>query len=110
MKTVVGAVVVPDGVARVTLELIRPVSSPAPLDPRRYGTVTASVHSNVAAFRFPVLTATNRHRRSALYGVTVVARAIWFDQRGNTIARTTTKLYLSIGVHGIGVGISSTNP
>jgi hypothetical protein len=110
MRTVLGAVVVPDGVARVTLEPIRLVSPPAPLAPRRLGTVTAAVHDNVAAFRFPVPTATNRHKSSALYGVTVVVRAIWFDQRGNIIDRTTTQLYLSIRVYGTGGGITSTSP
>jgi hypothetical protein len=110
MTTVLGAVVVPDGVASVTLEPIRLISPPARLDPHRFGTVTAPVHDNVAAFQFPVPTATNRHTRSALYGVPVVARSIWHDKQGNVISRTTTRLYLSIRVRGKGAGGSRTIP
>jgi hypothetical protein len=110
MTTVRGAVLVPDGVAKVTLQPTRIVSPPAPITARHFGTITASVHDNVAAFRFPVLTATNARKTSALYGVTVIARATWFDQRGNLIHRTSIPLYLSITVRGQGAGGLATIP
>jgi hypothetical protein len=102
---VLGAVIVPDGVAKVTLEPIRIVAPPAPINPDqlRNLSVTTEVHDNVAPFRFPVLTATNPKKPSALYGVTVIARATWFDRRGSVIDHTTTQLYLSINLHGQGV-------
>jgi hypothetical protein len=109
MTTVRGAELVPDGVDKVTLEPIRIISAPAPVVARQFGSVSADVHDNVAAFRFPVLTARNSHRASALYGVTVIARATWFDH-GKIIKRITTQVYLSITVQGQGPGGVATNP
>jgi hypothetical protein len=100
MRTVFGAVVVPDGVATVTLKPIRLISPPAPVDPRRFGTVTTSVHDNIAAYRFAVPYVKDRHAKSLVYAVTVVARAIWTDQQGTVIARTTTQLTLWLRVRG----------
>ena len=108
MRSVFGAVVVPDGVATVTLEPIGLISPPAPVEPRRFGTVTTSVHDNVVAFRFAVPTVHDLRAKSLVYAVTVVARAIWSDQRGNVIARTTTQLPLWLRVRGKGP-ITSTN-
>lgn len=108
MMSVFGAVVVPDGVATLTLEPIRLISPPAPVDPRRFGSVTTSVHDNAAAFRFAVPYMKDRHAKSLVYAVTVVARAIWSDQRGNVIARTTTQLPLWLRVRGKGP-ITATN-
>lgn len=108
MRTVFGAVVVPDGVATVTLKPIRVISPPAPIDPRRFGTVTTSVHDNVAAYRFAVPYVNDRHAKSLVYAVTIVARAIWTDQQGTVIARTTTQLPLWLRVRGQGT-ITSTN-
>jgi hypothetical protein len=109
-RVVFGAVVVPDGVAKVTLEPIRIVSPPARLDPHQFGTITTQVHQNVASFQVPVPTVTNPQKQSALYGVAVIARATWFDRRGRIIDRTTTQLYLSINLRGKGVGGSTTIP
>ena len=108
MRTVFGAVIVPDGVATVTLNPIRLIPPPAPVDPHRFGTVTTSVHDNVAGFRFAVPTVIDRHVRSLVYAVTVLARAIWSDQRGNVIASTTTQLPLWLRVQGKGP-ITATN-
>jgi hypothetical protein len=108
MRTVFGAVVVPDGVATVTLKPIRLISPPAPVDPHRFGTVTTSVHDNVAPYRFAVPYVKDRHAKSLVYAVTVVARATWTDQHGTVIARTTTQLPLWLKVRGKGP-ITSTN-
>jgi hypothetical protein len=86
MRTVVGAVVVPDGVATVTLQPVRLISPPAPVDPRRFGTSTASVHDNIAAYRFTVPYVHDPHQKSLVYAVTVLARATWRDRHGTVIA------------------------
>jgi hypothetical protein len=108
MRAVFGAVVVPDGVATIKLEPMRVISPPAPVDPRRFGTVTTSVYDNAAAFQFAVPTVTDRHVNSLVYAVTVLAQAIWTDQQGNVIARTTTQLPLWLRVRGKGP-INATN-
>jgi hypothetical protein len=100
MRTVFGAVVVPDGVATVTLDPVRLISPPAPVDPRRFGTVTAPVHDNVATFRFTVPFVRDLHAKSLVYAVTVIANATWTDQHGNVIAHTTTQLPLWLRVQG----------
>ncbi len=50
-----------------------------------------------------MLFATNPRRASALYGVNVIARATWFDQRNQAIYRITSELFLSVRVHGKGM-------
>lgn len=97
-----GVVVVPDGVARVTLGPIRLIGPPARVDASKFGTVTAAVRDNVAAFRMPMLTASNRRIYSGLFGVPAVAQAVWFDPTGKVIKRTTTDLDLIIKVVGKG--------
>lgn len=109
MRNVVGAVVVPDGVATVTLQPIRLVSPPAPVDPRRFGTSTTSVHDNIAAYRFTVPYVHDPHQKSSVYAVTVLARAIWRDRHGTVIARTNTQLQLWLKVRGNNGPITSTN-
>lgn len=100
MRSVFGAVVVPDGVATVTLEPTRLISPPAPVDPRRFGTVTSPVRDNVATFRFTVPFVRDRHAKSLVYAVTVVAKATWTDQRGDVITHTTIQLPLWLRVRG----------
>jgi len=109
MRSVVGAVVVPDDVATVTLQPIRLISPPAPVDPRRFGTSTTSVHDNIAAYRFTVPYVHDPHQKSSVYAVTVVARATWRDRHGTVIAHTTTQLQLWLKVRGNNGPITSTN-
>lgn len=109
MRSVVGAVVVPDGVATVTLQPIRLISAPAPVDPRRFGTSTTSVHDNIAAYRFSVPYVHDPRQKSLVYAVTVVARATWSDRHGNVIAQTTTQLQLWLKVRGNNGPITATN-
>ena len=109
MRSVVGAVVVPDGVATVTLQPVRLISPPAPVDPRRFGTSTTSVHDNIAAYRFTVPYVHDPRQKSLVYAVPVVARATWRNQHGTVIARTTTQLQLWLKVRGNNGPISATN-
>ena len=109
MRSVVGAVVVPDGVATVTLQPVRLISPPAPVDPRRFGTSTTSVHDNIAAYRFTVPYVHDPRQKSLVYAVTVVARATWRNQHGTVIAHTTTQLQLWLKVRGNNGPISATN-
>jgi Alcohol dehydrogenase GroES-like domain len=109
MRSVFGAVVVPDGVATVTLQPIRLISAPAPVDPRRFGTSTTSVHDNIAAYRFRVPYVQDPRQKSLVYAVTVVARATWRDRHGNVIAQTTTHLQLWLKVRGDNGPITATN-
>lgn len=109
MRSVFGAVVVPDGVATVTLFPIRLISAPAPVDPRRFGTSTTTVHDNVAAYRFSVPYVHDPHQKSLVYAVTVVAQATWRDRHGNLIRQTTTQLQLWLRVRGDNGPIRATN-
>jgi hypothetical protein len=97
-----GVIVVPDGVAKVTLTPIRLISPPAALDPLLIGTTTTTVHENVAPFKFSIPAAINRRMWSNVYGVPAVAKAIWFDANGNVIRQTTTHLDLFVNVLGKG--------
>lgn len=108
MHSVIDVIVVPDGVASVTLRPIRLIAPPAPINPRRFGTVTTSIHNNVGAFRFNVPTARNPHTPSGVKYVHVLMRETWSDPHGKIIARTTTRIPLWLRVHGIGP-INSTN-
>ena len=109
MRSVVGAVIVPDGVATVTLQPVRLISPPAPVDPRRFGTSTTSVHDNIAAYRFTVPYVHDPRQKSLVYAVTVVARATWRNRHGTVIAQTTTQLPLWLKVRGNNGPITATN-
>jgi hypothetical protein len=109
MRSVFGAVVVPDGVATVTLQPIRLISAPAPIDPRRFGTSTTPVHDNIAAYRFSVPYVHDPRHKSLVYAVTVVARATWSNRHGDVIAQTTTQLQLWLKVRGNNGPITATN-
>jgi hypothetical protein len=109
MRSVTGAVVVPDGVATVTLKPVRLISPPAPVDPRRFGTSTTSVHDNIAGYRFTVPYVHDPHQKSLAYAVNVIARATWRDRHGAVIAHTTTQLQLWLKVRGNNGPITSTN-
>lgn len=109
MRSVAGAVIVPDGVAAVTLQPIRLISPPAPVDPHRFGTSTTSVHDNIAAYRFTVPYVHDPRQKSLVYAVTVVARATWRDRHGTVIAHTTTQLQLWLKVRGNNGPITATN-
>ena len=109
MHSVVGAVVVPDGVATVTLQPIHLISAPAPVDPHRFGTSTTSVYDNIAAYRFSVPYVHDPRQKSLVHAVTVVARATWSDQHGKVIAQTTMGLQLWLKVRGNNGPITATN-
>jgi hypothetical protein len=101
-KLVDCVVAVPDGVARITLTPIRLTHSPVSVNPSRFGTATATVRDNIAAFQLPIPTVANRHALTGEFGVPAVAQAVWFDASGNVVKRTTTTLDLFITVSGEG--------
>jgi hypothetical protein len=91
-------ILVPDGVASVTLQPIRltppqiapGVQQPPVVQPGEFASVTAAVHDNVAPFELK-LTVTDRHARSRMtYFFVAVARATWFDSNDHVIRQTTT--------------------
>lgn len=101
-KLVDGVMVVPDGVARITLTPIRLIHPPVTVNPSRFGTATATVRDNVAAFQLPIPTLANRHAFSGEFGAPAVAQDVWFDAGGNVVKRTTTTLDLFVTVSGKG--------
>jgi hypothetical protein len=97
---VIGVVVVPDGVARITLRPIRLIAPPVPVNPNRFGAVSATVHHNIAVFQLPIPTVASRRAYSGQFGVPAVAQTIWFDAAGNMLKRTTTNLDVMVTVLG----------
>lgn len=98
--TLDGVVLVPDGVAKITLRVIRIIKAPVTVDPNQFGTATAPVHDNIAAFQLPIPTATSRHAFSSLFGTAAVAQVTWYGTAGNVIKHTTTSLDVLIKVSG----------
>jgi hypothetical protein len=100
---IAGAIVVPDGVARVTLRPIRLIGRPVvSLDLSRFSTISEPVHDNVATFTAPLPTTVDRTLFSGTYGFSAVAKATWFDTQGKVVKNTTTQLDLLIRVKGKG--------
>lgn len=97
-----GVMVVPDGVARITLRPTRLVAPPVTLDPSRFGTASATVHDNIAAFQLPIPSGASRSMYSGEYGIPAVAQAVWYDATGNVVKRTTTNVDLLVNVRGRG--------
>lgn len=97
-----GVLLVPDGVARISVRLIRIIGSPASVDPTEFGAATATVHDNIGAFQLSIPTARNRRAFSGMFGTSAVAQTTWFDASGNVIKHTTTNLDVLIKVIGKG--------
>jgi hypothetical protein len=95
-----GVIVVPDGVAKVTLKPVRFISQTAGIDPRQIVPATVAVHDNIAAYQFRIPTGANRQMATGVRGVPSVALATWVDANGNVIKQTTTRLDLFIKVDG----------
>jgi hypothetical protein len=95
-----GIVLVPDGVAKITLRPIRILRAPVRVDPRGFGTVTATVHDNIAAFQLSIPTVTSKSMVLGVFGTTAQAQATWFDASGNVVKRPTTNLPVLIKVLG----------
>jgi hypothetical protein len=93
-------VLVPDGVARVTLTPIRIIRSPVNVNPTRLGHATAPVHENIAALQLYVPTVTDRRWIAGTFGTSALMRATWFNASGNVIKDTTTNLDVLIKVIG----------
>lgn len=99
-----GVLLVPDGVARITLRLSRVIRAPVRIDPSQFGTATAAVHDNIAPFQLsmPTLipTGSGQSTVSGMFGTSAVAQTTWFDASGNVIKHTTTNLDVLIKVVG----------
>lgn len=97
-----GVLLVPDGVARITLRLIQVINAPVRVDPNQFGVATATVHDNIAAFQLTLPTIASRTMNAPMLGTPAVAQATWFDANGNVIKHTTTQLDVLIKVQGKG--------
>jgi hypothetical protein len=96
-----GVLLVPDGVARITLRPIRVIKAPVRVDPSRFGTATATVHDNIAEFQLTIPTVAGRNFVSSMLGTSAVVQATWFDAGGNVIKHTTTNLDVFIRFRGL---------
>jgi hypothetical protein len=87
-----GVVLVPDGVARITLQPIRVGRTPVPVNPSAFGSATGAVSDNIATFQMPIptITDTSRGAFSGLLGTTLLTRDTWYGPNGNVIKQTTT--------------------
>ena len=95
-----GVMLVPDGVARITLRPIRLTRAPVMIAPSRFGTATGTVHDNIAAFQLSIPTVIRRNAFSSTFITTAIAHATWFDASGNVIKHTTTNLPVAFKVLG----------
>ncbi len=93
-----GVVLVPDGVAKVTLRVSRVIDPPVKVNPSQFGTATAAVHDNIAAFQLTLPHVTVKKGLSGMFGTPGVLQTTWFDARGNFIKHTTTHLDVVITV------------
>jgi hypothetical protein len=90
--TTQGVIVVPDGVARLSLGPFHLISPPVPVSAAELPSVTVPVKDNVAAFQIRIPTVTGRVENPVLWGVLATAHDTWFNANGKVIARTTTRL------------------
>ena len=95
-----GVLLVPDGVARVTLRVTRVIQPPLRVTLSEFGTATATVHDNIAAFQLAIGAATSRDGVSGEFGTSVIAQETWLDASGNVLKRTTTTFDVVINVKG----------
>jgi hypothetical protein len=93
-----GVLVVPDNVARVFLRPVRMDRAPVRVEPTSFGTATAAVHNNVAAYRLRLPTVTAPGAVSGVFATGGVAEVTWFDAAGKVIKTTTTNLGLFVRV------------
>jgi hypothetical protein len=99
----VNALVVPDGVARVTLG---PISQdrPTPLKASAIATQTLTVRDNLVVLTFTPSTATSRRFRTSIYFVSAHLEAIWLAADGHVIRRVRMPFQLPVQVRHAGHG------
>lgn len=106
-----GALLVPDGVARVALGPARPKLSqtpdhvpPAALAAAIAGATatvpTATVHDNLAAFTLPVITIHSPRSYSFEPAISVSAPITWYAADGSVIRHTTTTISVFVKIDG----------
>jgi hypothetical protein len=103
-----GALLVPDGVAKVTLGSFRlaPHSALRGVNPTSLAAATfalhatATVNDNIAAVQLSVPVLTSPKAFSGLAGMSATAQATWFNSSGQTVRRTTTEVDLLVRFRG----------
>jgi hypothetical protein len=107
-KTNPGVLLVPDGVARVTLGPARPLPFQTPYRvkakaiAKATATVyaTTSVHDNIAAFDLKVPTIVSPAAFSGVPAIAATAATTWYAANGTVIRRTTSQIYVSVKIIG----------
>lgn len=92
------AVVVPDGVARVTIGAVRQANAPLSLSDPRVLRSTATVHDNVATFTLPSPRASSRRLPSHLYLADMTTGMSWLGGDGHALAQTTVTMQVTVRV------------
>jgi hypothetical protein len=103
-----GVLLVPDGVARVTLGPAQPLpfETPHGVNPNELSNViasvnaTATVHDNIAAFDIRIPAISSPQASSGLYGISSTAPTTWYAAGGAIIRRTTTEVDLLVRIRG----------
>jgi hypothetical protein len=103
-----GALLVPDGVATITLGSFRltPHSAPSGATQTALAAATSALHAtatvndNIAAVQLSIPVVTIPKAVSGLFGMAATARATWFNSSGQTIKRTTTDVELLVRIRG----------
>lgn len=95
-----GVLVVPDGVARVTLTRLRVAGPVARVRPTVEVNRTAVVHSNVASFSIRIPPASIPTATAGLYLVNAIAQMIWRDARGRLVRMTTMSVQVTMRLRG----------
>ena len=85
-----GVILVPDGVASITLHVLRVTKAPVRVPAGHFATVTGRVHDNLAMFQLPIPTVFSRDGVSSMFGTAAIAQTTWFDASGKVIKHTTT--------------------
>lgn len=93
-----GVVLLPDGVARITLRPVRLLRSPVKVALGRFGAASATVHDNIAAFRLAIPTVARARGVTGMFGTSVVADVTWYGASGTVTRRTTTEIPVLIAV------------
>jgi hypothetical protein len=87
-----GVMVVPDKVAKVVIRPVRVVGPPVNVAPSEFGTATATVHDNVAAYLLRLPTVSRPRAVTGLFGTELVAQATWLGANGKVIKRTDVEI------------------
>jgi hypothetical protein len=99
-RSIDGIVLVPDGVATVTIQPVHITRTPFKVNISQFGTARAAVHDNIAAFQLPMPTATNTRLPKGMTDVPAIAVETWKATDGQIIKRSREKIDLEINLPG----------